>query len=85
VAGGWKRLHNEKLRSLYASPHIRVIKSRKMRWANHVARMGEMRTLYNVLVRHRDGRKPLRLDIKQDGMMWLTFIWLRIGTSGGFL
>jgi hypothetical protein len=44
VAGGWGRLHNEELHNLYASPNIiRVIKSRKMRWMGHVARMEEMR------------------------------------------
>jgi hypothetical protein len=42
VAGGWRRLHNEELHNLYTSPYIiRVIKSRKMRWAGHVARMGD--------------------------------------------
>jgi len=44
VGGGWRRLHNEELRNLYASPDIiRVMKSRTMRWAGHVARTGEMR------------------------------------------
>jgi hypothetical protein len=44
VAGGWRRLHNEELHNLYGSPNIiRVIKSRRMRWAGNVARMGEMR------------------------------------------
>jgi hypothetical protein len=44
VAGGWRRLHKVELRNLYASPNIvRVIKSRRMRWERHAARMGEMR------------------------------------------
>jgi hypothetical protein len=47
VVGGWKRLHNEKLHNLYASPNIlRVVKSRRMRWVGHVARMEEMRNVY---------------------------------------
>ena len=49
--GEWRRLHNEELNDLYSSPNIvRVIKSRRMRWAGHVARMGEERGAYRVLV-----------------------------------
>jgi hypothetical protein len=45
VTGGWRKLHNEELHNLYSSPSIiRIIKSRKMRWAGHVARMGRRRT-----------------------------------------
>ena len=51
VMGEWRRLHNEGLNDLYSSPSIvRVIKSRRMRWAGHVARMGEKRGVYRVLV-----------------------------------
>jgi hypothetical protein len=51
VGGGWRMLHNEVLHNSYASPNImRVNKSRKMRGAGHVARMGEMRNAYRVLV-----------------------------------
>ena len=51
VTGEWRRLHNEELNDLYSSLNIvRVIKSRIMRWAAHVARMGEVRGLYRVLV-----------------------------------
>ena len=51
VTGEWRKLHNEELNSLYCSPNIvRVIKSRRMRWAGHVARMGEGRGVYKVLV-----------------------------------
>jgi hypothetical protein len=51
VAGGWRKLHNEELHGLYSSPSIvRVIKARRMRWAGHVARMGEVRGAYNILV-----------------------------------
>jgi hypothetical protein len=49
VAGGWRRLHSEELHNLYASPNtIRVIKSRRMRWAVQVARMREMKNVYKV-------------------------------------
>ena len=51
VTGEWRRLRNEKLNDLYSSPNIiRVIKSRRMRWAGHVVRMGERRGIYRVLV-----------------------------------
>jgi len=53
-------LHNEKLNNLYSSPNIvRVIKSRRMRWAGHVARMGEERGVYRVLVGEPEGKRPL--------------------------
>jgi hypothetical protein len=49
--GSWRKLHNDELHDLYSSPNIvRVIKSRSMRWAGHVARMGEGRGAYRVLV-----------------------------------
>jgi hypothetical protein len=52
VIGGWRKLHNEELHSLYYSPSIiRIIKSRRMRWAGHVARLGEERDAYRILVR----------------------------------
>jgi hypothetical protein len=51
VMGEWRRLHNEELNGLYSSPNtVRVIKSRRMRWAGHVAHMGEERGAYGVLV-----------------------------------
>jgi hypothetical protein len=60
VAGGWRKLHNEELHGLYSSPSIiRVFKSRRMRWAEHVARMGEVRGAYNILVGRPEGRRPL--------------------------
>ena len=56
--GEWRRLHNEELNDLYSSPNIvRVIKSRRMRWAGHVARMGEMRGVYRV--GKPEGKRPL--------------------------
>jgi len=58
--GEWRRLHNEELNDLYSSPNIvRVIKSRRMRWAWHVARMGEERGVYRVLVGKPEGRRQL--------------------------
>jgi hypothetical protein len=60
VTGGWRNLHNEELHGLYASPSIvRVIKARRIRWAGHVVRMGEMRGAYNILVGKPEGRRPL--------------------------
>jgi len=60
VTGEWRRLHNEELHNLYSSPNIVwVIKWRRMRWAGHVARMGEERGVYRVLVRKPDGKRPL--------------------------
>jgi hypothetical protein len=60
VIGEWRKLHNEKLHDLYPSPNIvRVIKWRRMRWAGHVARMGEERGVYRVLVGKPEGKRPL--------------------------
>jgi hypothetical protein len=58
--GPWGKLHNDELHSLYSSPNIvRVIKSRRMRWAGHVAPMGEGRGVYRVLVGRPEGKRPL--------------------------
>jgi hypothetical protein len=60
VTGEWRKLHDEELRDLYSSPSIiRIIKSRRMRWAGHVARMGEKRNAYRLLVGKPEGKKPL--------------------------
>jgi hypothetical protein len=60
VTGGWRILHNEELHGLYSSPSIvSVIKARRMRWARHGARMGEVRGAYNILVGKPEGRRPL--------------------------
>jgi hypothetical protein len=60
VKGKWKKLHNEELRDFYSSPCIiRIIKSRWMRWAGHIARMGEKRNVYRLLVGNPEGKRPL--------------------------
>jgi hypothetical protein len=60
VTGEWRRLHNEEPYALYSSPNIvRVIKSRRLRWAGHVARMGERRGAYRALVGKPEGRRSL--------------------------
>jgi acyl-coenzyme A synthetase/AMP-(fatty) acid ligase len=56
----WRKLHNEELHDVYSSPNIiRMIKSRRMRWAEHVARMEEKRNAYRLLVRKPEGKRPL--------------------------
>jgi hypothetical protein len=99
VTGERRRLHNEELNDPYSSPNIiRVIKSRRMRWAGHVARMGEGRGVYRVLVGRPEGRRPLgrprrrwenniKINFKKwdGGRSWTGLIWLRIGTGGGLL
>jgi hypothetical protein len=82
----WRKLHNDKLHSLYSSPNIvRVIKSRKMRWAGHVARMEEGRGVYRFLVGRPEGKRPLgrpelrwedniKMDLREtgiDGANWI--------------
>jgi hypothetical protein len=61
VTGEWRKLHNEELHNLYSSPDIiKQVKSRRMRWAGHVARIGEERKVYNVLVVGKpEGKRPL--------------------------
>jgi hypothetical protein len=60
VTRGWRKLHNEELHGLYSSLSIiRVIKARRMRWAGHLARMGEVKGAYNILVRKPEGRRSL--------------------------
>jgi hypothetical protein len=84
--GTWRKLHNDELHSLYSSPNIvRVIKSRKMRWAGHVARMGEGRGVCRVFVGRPEGKRPLgrfrrrwedniKMDLRElgiDGVNWI--------------
>ena len=60
VTGEWRKLHNEELSNLYSLPNIvLVVKSRRMRWAGHVARMGQWRGVYRVLVGKPEGKRPL--------------------------
>jgi hypothetical protein len=91
-------MHNGELHNLYSSPAIiRQIKSRRMRWAGHVARMGEGRSVYRVLVGESEGKRSLgrprrrwedgiKMDRKDIGCEVPNgFTWLRIGTVGGLL
>jgi hypothetical protein len=60
VTGGWRKLRNEELQNLHCSPSIiRIIKSGRMRWAGHVARMGEKRNVYRLLVGKPEGKRPI--------------------------
>jgi hypothetical protein len=86
--GSWRKLHSDELLSLYSSPNIvRIIKSRKMRWVGHVARMGEGRDIYRVLVGKPEGKRPLgiprrrwedniKLDLREIGIEGANRIWL---------
>ena len=98
VTGEWRKLHNEELCDLYSLPNIvRVVKSRRMRWAGHVVRMGEGRVMYRVLVGKPegkndwgdpdvDGRIILRwIFRKWEGVVGTGWSWLRIGRGGGHL
>jgi hypothetical protein len=99
VTGEWRKLHNVELHNLYSSSDaIRQVKSRRMRWAGHVARMGEERKVYRVLVGKPEGKRPLgiprrrwedgiRTDLREIGLggVWIGFDWLRTGTGGGLL
>ena len=88
VKGEWRRLHNEELNDLYSSTNIvRVIKSRRMRWAGHVARMGEERGAYRVLVGKPEGKRPMgrprrrwvdniRMDLQEVGCGYMDWIGL---------
>ena len=98
VTGEWRKLHNEELSDLYSLPNIvRVVKSRIMRWVEHVARMGQGRECTgfrweNLMGRDHwgdpdvDGRIILRwIFRKWEGVVGNGWSWLRIGTGGGHL
>jgi len=98
VTGEWRKLHNEELNDVYCSPNIvRVIKSRRIRWAGHVDRMGERRGVYRVLVGKLQKKRALarprrrwvdniKIDLQEVGCgVWNGSSWLRIGTVGGHL
>jgi hypothetical protein len=79
VSGEWGKLHNEELRDLYSSPSInRIIKSRRMRWAGHVARMGEKRNAYRLLVGKPEGKRPLGRPRRR----WVDNIKMDLGEVG---
>jgi hypothetical protein len=88
VTGEWRKMHNGELHNLYSSPDIvRQIKSRRMRWAGRVARMGEGRNVYRVLVGKPEGKRPLgrrrrrwedgiKMDLREIG--WGDVEWIHL-------
>jgi hypothetical protein len=82
VTGEWRKLHDQELHNLYSSPDIiRQIKSRRMRWEGHVARMGEGRNLYRVLVGKPEGKSPLRRPRcrwKDGEIGWGVVVWIHL-------
>jgi hypothetical protein len=93
VMGEWRKLHNEEYHNLYLSPDIiRQVKSRRMRWAGHVACMGEERKVYKDLVGNPKGKRPLgrprrrwedgiRMDLKE--IVWGGVNWIRLAQGRG--
>jgi len=76
VTAEWRNLHNEELRDLYSLPNIvRVVKSRRMRWARHMARMGEGRGVHRVLVGKPEGKRPLGRPRRrwEDNTRWFKY------------
>jgi len=97
LTGEWRKLHYEELSDLYSLPSIvQVVKSRRMRWAGHVVRMGQGRGVYRVLVGKPEGKRPMgrprhrwkdniKIFRKWEGVVGTGWIWLRIGTGGKHL
>jgi hypothetical protein len=98
VTGEWRKLCNEELNDLYSLPNIaRVVKSRRMRWAGHVARMWEDRGVHRVLVGKPEGKRPLgrprwrwedniKMNLRKlEDVVGTGWSWLRIGTGGRHL
>ena len=95
VIGEWRRQHNEELNDLDSSSNtVQVIKSRRMRWARHVAHMGEERGVYRVLLGKPERRRPQgrprrrwvdnnRMDLQEVGCRCMG--WPRVETGGGLL
>jgi hypothetical protein len=87
MVGGWRKLHNEELHNFNSSSVIRMMKSRRMGWAWHVARMGELRNAYRVFMGNPEGKRPLRrlglrwddnimMDLREIG--WGGMDWIRL-------
>jgi hypothetical protein len=87
-------MHNEELHELYSSPSIiRIMKSKRMRWSGYVARIGEKKNAYRLLVGKPEGKRPLGRTSRRwviilgwilwgwDGVMWTGLVWLMIGTG----
>jgi hypothetical protein len=98
ATGEWRKLHSEELNDLYSLPNIvRVVKSRRMRWAGHMAHVGEERGVYRVLVGKPEGKRPLgrprrrwedniKMELQEvGGGVGTGWSRLRIGTGGGHL
>ena len=93
VKGKWRRLHNEELNDFHSSPNIvRAIKSKRLRWAGNVARMGEESGVYRVLVGKSKGRRPLgrprrrwvdniSIDLQEVGCGYMDWIGLAQDTD----